>query len=54
VNKKNNYVKVYDSMRAAAIDIGVNYSTLVYYANKDKFLKGIYLVTKPIIKPKNI
>lgn len=44
VNKKDNSVKIYGTMRAAAKDIGVNYSTLVYYANKAKLLKGIYLI----------
>jgi hypothetical protein len=46
VNKKDKSIKVYDSIRAAARDIGVNYSTLYYYINKDKLLKGTYLVTK--------
>jgi GIY-YIG catalytic domain/NUMOD1 domain len=46
VNKKDNSTKVYDSIRAAARDIGVNYSTLYRYINKDKLLKGTYLVTK--------
>jgi hypothetical protein len=44
VNKKDNSVKIYGTMRAAAKDIRVNYSTLVYYANKGKLLKGIYLI----------
>ncbi len=33
-------------MCVATRDIGVNYSTLSYYINKDKLLKGIYLITK--------
>jgi hypothetical protein len=36
-------------MRAAAKDMGINYSTFAYYANKDKLLKGIYLIkTEPL------
>jgi hypothetical protein len=46
LNKKDNSTKVYISMRAAARDIGINYSTIVYYVNKDKLLKGIFLITK--------
>jgi hypothetical protein len=49
VNKKDGSTKVYNSMRAAAKDIGVKYSTLVSYVNKNKLLKDIYLITK--IKP---
>jgi hypothetical protein len=49
VNNKNNSVKVYKSKRAAAKHLGVNYSTLVYYVNKDKLLKGIYLITSELI-----
>lgn len=45
VNKKNNSIKVYKSKRAAAKDLRVNYSTFLYYVNKDKLLKGTYLIT---------
>lgn len=52
VNNKDNSVKVYNSKRAAAKCLGVNYSTLSYYINKDKLLWGIYSITsKPIITP---
>ena len=44
VNKKDNSIKVYDSIRAAARDIGVNYSTLYSYINRDKLLKGTYKI----------
>lgn len=34
---------------AAAKDMGINYSTFANYANKDKLLKGIYLIkTEPL------
>jgi hypothetical protein len=46
VNKKDNSIKIYDSIRAAARDIGVNYSTLYSYINKYKLLKATYLITK--------
>lgn len=49
INKKDNSIKVYYSIRAAARDIGVNHSTLYSYINKDKLLKGTYLVK---VKPK--
>ena len=44
INKKDNVVKVYESIRAAAKDIGVSRQTLSKYVNKDKLLKGIYMV----------
>jgi GIY-YIG catalytic domain len=44
INKKNGSIKVYTSMYAAAKDINIKYSTIVYYANKDKLLKNTYLV----------
>ena len=46
INKKDNSIKIYDSIRAVARDIGVNYYTLYYYINKDKLLKDTYLITK--------
>jgi hypothetical protein len=46
INKKNNSIKVYNSIGAAARDIGVKYSTFYRYINKDKLLKDTYLVTK--------
>lgn len=46
INKKNNSIKVYNSIRAAARDIGVKYSTFYYYINKNKLLKSTYLVTR--------
>lgn len=46
INKKNKSIKVYNSIRAAARDIGVKYSTFYYYINKNKLLKDTYLVTR--------
>jgi hypothetical protein len=46
INKKDNSIKVYDSIRAVARDIEANRSTLSRYINKDKLLKGTYLVIK--------
>jgi hypothetical protein len=45
INKKDNSVKVYKSKWAAAKDLRVNYSTFLYYVNKNKLLKGTYLIT---------
>jgi hypothetical protein len=46
MDKRNNSLIEYDSMRAAARSLGVNPSTLAYYVNKNKLLKDIYLITK--------
>ena len=53
VNKTNGSIKVYDSMYAAAKDLNIKYSTIRYYANKDKLLKGTYLISKPITSKRN-
>jgi hypothetical protein len=45
VNKKDGSIKIYCSMYAAAKDINVKYSTIVYYTNKNKLLKNTYLIT---------
>lgn len=45
VNKQNNTVKEYSSMRAAARDIGVSHATILSYSNNNKYLKGIYIIT---------
>ncbi len=55
VNKKDGSIKIYCSMYAAAKDINVKYSTLVYYANNNKLLKNTYLISsKPIIRSKTV
>jgi hypothetical protein len=51
VNKKDGSRKTYVSMYAAAKDINIKYSTILYYANKDKLVKDTYLITsKPRLK----
>jgi hypothetical protein len=45
VNKKDGSLKTYCSMYAAAKDINVKYTTIKYYVNKDKLLKGTYLIS---------
>lgn len=44
INKENNSVKEYKSVRAAARDIGVNHATILNYINSNKLLKDIYIV----------
>jgi molybdenum-dependent DNA-binding transcriptional regulator ModE len=46
VNKENNLVKTYVSVRAAARDIGISHVTVLKYINTNKRLKGIYLITR--------
>lgn len=44
VNKKDNSVQIYATMRVAAKNMGINYSTFGNYANKNKLLKDQYLI----------
>lgn len=46
VNKKDNSVKVYNSIRAASRDIGINHATIINYINTNKWLKDTYLITR--------
>jgi len=46
VNKKDNSIKLYDSIRAAARDLGTTHSLLSYYMNTNKLYKNIYIITK--------
>jgi hypothetical protein len=46
INKKNNTTKVYNSIRSSAKDIGVSHPTIIYYINKNKLLKGVYLIIR--------
>jgi len=46
VNKKDNSIKVYNSIRAVSRDIGINPGTIANYINTNKWLKDIYLITK--------
>lgn len=46
VNKKDKSIKVYNSIRAASRDIGINHVTILNYINTNKWLKNIYLITR--------
>lgn len=46
VNKKNNSIKIYDSIRAVSRDIGINHATILNYINTNKWLKDTYLITR--------
>jgi group I intron endonuclease len=46
VNKKDNSIKVYNSIRAVSRDIGINPGTIANYINTHKWLKDIYLITR--------
>lgn len=46
VNKKDNSIKVYDSIRAVSRDIGINHVTILNYINTNKWLKDTYLITR--------
>ena len=50
VNKEDNSIKVYSSVRAAARDIGINHVTVLNYINSKKWLKGIYFISRNTIK----
>jgi len=45
LNKKDNSVKVYNSIRAVSRDIGINPGTIANYINTNKWLKDTYLIT---------
>jgi hypothetical protein len=53
VNKKNNSVKLYNSIRAAAKDLGTSHNSLLNYINTNKLYKDVYIITRKTIK-KNI
>jgi group I intron endonuclease len=46
LNKENNSIKIYDSLRAAAIDLNTSHTVLSYYIKNNKLYKNIYLITK--------
>lgn len=46
VNKKDNSIKVYNSIRAVSRDIGISHSTILNYINTNKWLKDTYLITR--------
>ena len=45
VNKKDNSIKVYNSIRAVSRDIGINPGTIANYINTNKWLRDTYLIT---------
>jgi hypothetical protein len=48
VNTITNSIKTYNSMKAAAKDINVCYTTLANYVDNPKLLKNTYLVFKNV------
>ncbi len=46
VNKEKETIKEYHSIRSAAKDIGISYSTILPYVNTNKKLKEIYFIYK--------
>jgi GIY-YIG catalytic domain len=46
INKKDNSVKLYNSIRAAARDLGTNHNSLLNYVNTNKLYKDIYIISK--------
>lgn len=46
INKENNSIKKYNSIRAAAKDIGISHTTLLRHVNKNCMVKEIYLVIR--------
>jgi len=45
-NIKENSLKTYNSIRLAAKDLNINYSTIFNYINNNKLLRDTYLITK--------
>lgn len=48
VNKENNSVKLYDSIRAAARDLGTSHNSLLNHIKTNKLYKGIYIITRKL------
>jgi hypothetical protein len=46
INKKNNSVKLYSSIRAAARDLGTSHNLLLNYINTNKLYKDVYIITR--------
>jgi hypothetical protein len=44
INKKNNHIKEYSSIRAAAKDLNISHTTLLRYINGNKLLKDAYFL----------
>ncbi len=49
VNMKDNSVKLYGSIRAAARDLGTSHNSILNYINTNKLYKGVYIITRKII-----
>src|SRR5438270_6750753 len=46
VNRDNNSVKLYDSIRAAARDLGTSHNSLLNYINTNKLYRDLYIITR--------
>ncbi len=46
INKKNNHIKEYNSIREAARHLNISNTTLLDYVNSNKLLNNTYLITK--------
>jgi hypothetical protein len=46
INQENNSKKEYSSIRAAAKDIGISHTNLLYYIKRNKLVKGIFIIRK--------
>jgi len=46
VNKENNTIKIFNSIRSAAKYIGISHTNLLYHINKKTLAKGMFLVIK--------
>lgn len=46
INKIEGVIKEYDSIRAAASVLKIHHATLLNYIDKNKLLKGIYVITR--------
>ena len=44
INKENNHIKEYSSIRAAAKDLNISHTTLLRYINGNKLLKDAYFL----------
>lgn len=50
INIENNSIKKYNSIRAAAKDIGISHTNLLHHINKNNMVKGIYLIMRYKLK----
>jgi hypothetical protein len=52
INKESNSIIKYNSIRAAAKDLGISHTTLLHHINKNSTVKGIYIIIRCKIKYK--